>query len=311
MRVRRDDNAPGRALNRYTAGLLVAYLAFIVGMMVIRRATVTPEWFAIFALAIACIVGRGRTFVRDWLPFIAILLAWQAMRGLVWQPGFPVHSDGVIAVERLIFFGIVPSEALQALFHQPGRVNAIDISLAFVYLMHFTGTLTIAFLLWLKDRRLFYVFAVTLLVLSYAQFITALLVPVAPPRFASQYGEGLAVADIAALVSDAVGFDTLTWAYNHMNANPVAAFPSLHAAYPIVAALVLRERWPRLGMLMAAYAAVVWVAIVYLGHHYVVDAIGGAVYAAASYGLVIVVAKRGLPNPIPLVRRLIPARIRD
>jgi cadmium resistance protein CadD (predicted permease) len=34
---------------------------------------------------------------------------------------------------------------------------------------------------------------------------------------------------------------TLSWAYQNLNGNPVAAFPSLHAAYPILAFLFLRE----------------------------------------------------------------------
>lgn len=302
-RVLRTDEAHGRALNRYTTAILVGYLAFLIVMLVARRATVTPEWFAIFALVVACVIGRGRAFVRDWLPFIAILLAWQAMRGFAWQVGFPVQSDSVIAVERFLFLGRVPSEVLQGLLHRPGHVNVLDVSMAFVYLMHFTGTLTIAFVLWLKDRRLFYLFAATLLVLSVAQFATAIVLPVAPPRYAVLYGEGLAVVDIGEFVGDKVGLETLSWAYNHMNANPVAAFPSLHAAYPIVAALVLRGRWPRIGGLMAAYTAVVWFAIVYLGHHYVIDAIGGAVYAIASFGVVRLVLDRAASRTVDRTHR--------
>lgn len=34
---------------------------------------------------------------------------------------------------------------------------------------------------------------------------------------------------------------------------------------------------------MWVYTAVVWFAIVYLGHHYVVDALGGAVLAIGTY----------------------------
>jgi membrane-associated phospholipid phosphatase len=158
--------------------------------------------------------------------------------------------------------------------------------MALVYLMHFAGTLTLAFLLWLKDRSLFLRFAAVLLVLSYMQFITAILLPVAPPRYAWVYGEDLHVVDIAKQVGYSVGFHTLSWTYQHMNANPVAAMPSLHAAYPIAAALVVSARWPRLALGLVAYGAVVWFSIVYLGHHYVVDALGGALYAVIAYVLV-------------------------
>jgi membrane-associated phospholipid phosphatase len=76
---------------------------------------------------------------------------------------------------------------------------------------------------------------------------------------------------------------TLSWAYQNLNANPVAAFPSLHAAYPVLAYLYLRQAWPRGAWLMLAWGAVVIFAIVYLGHHYVIDAIGGVAYALAVY----------------------------
>jgi hypothetical protein len=63
----------------------------------------------------------------------------------------------------------------------------------------------------------------------------------------------------------------------------VAAFPSLHAAYPFLAFLFARRAFGRAGWLMAAYTACVWFAIVYLGEHWVVDIVGGVAYAMAAY----------------------------
>jgi membrane-associated phospholipid phosphatase len=37
---------------------------------------------------------------------------------------------------------------------------------------------------------------------------------------------------------------------------------------------------------MLLYTVVVWFAIMYLGHHYLVDALGGLLYALGSYFLV-------------------------
>jgi hypothetical protein len=63
----------------------------------------------------------------------------------------------------------------------------------------------------------------------------------------------------------------------------VAAFPSLHAAYPFLAFLFARRAFGRAGWLMLAYTACVWFAIVYLGEHWVVDIIGGVAYASVAY----------------------------
>jgi hypothetical protein len=68
-----------------------------------------------------------------------------------------------------------------------------------------------------------------------------------------------------------------------VSSNDVAAFPSLHAAYPFLAFLFVRRVFPRAGWLMLAYAVCVWFSIVYLGEHWVVDIIGGVAYSIAAY----------------------------
>ena len=66
----------------------------------------------------------------------------------------------------------------------------------------------------------------------------------------------------------------------------MAAMPSLHAAYPWLFFLFACRLWGKRGALVIVYPAAVFFAVVYLGHHYVADIIGGVVYASASYVLV-------------------------
>ncbi len=251
--------------------------------MVLRRATLSPEVFIAFAAVIAVMLGRGRAFIRDWTPFLLIFLAWQLARSIADDIGGRVQSDSVIAVERFISFGWVPSVEAQKAWHVPGQISALDISMTLVYLAHFLLPLIAALLLWVFRRHLYYPYVMALVLLSFAQFATAVLMPVAPPRFAGLYGEALAVKDISLEVSQALHLGTLSWAYQNLNGNPVAAFPSLHAAYPVLAFLFLRQAWPRAAWLMLAWGAVVIFAIIYLAHHYVIDALGGVAYAMAAY----------------------------
>ncbi len=62
----------------------------------------------------------------------------------------------------------------------------------------------------------------------------------------------------------------------HAEVNLVAAFPSLHAAYP---ALIAAFFWPRLGRLgrvaLMAYPLAMAMTLVIGGDHYVIDVIGG------------------------------------
>ena len=80
--------------------------------------------------------------------------------------------------------------------------------------------------------------------------------------------------------------------YSHLNPNQYAAFPSLHAAFPALAAMYAwsRYRWLAIGLLI--WSACVWVAIVYLGEHYFVDALAGLVYALVALVIVELVARR-------------------
>jgi membrane-associated phospholipid phosphatase len=278
-----DHDRAGRSLNRFTTILLVGYLAFIVLFMLLRRAALSPDVFFVFVSVIAVMLGRGKTFIRDWAPFLLLFLAWEAMRGIAYQLGATVQSDSVIAVERFISFGLVPPVALQQWLYQPGRIGPLEVGMAAVYAAHFVLPLTVAFLLWIKRRGAYYTYVIALMLMSFAQFFTAILMPVAPPRYAGEFGQALPIADIGHEVTVQTGIGVVSWAYQNINANPVAAFPSLHAAYPILAYLFLREHWPRWSWLMLVYAGVVWFAIMYLGHHYLVDALGGLLYAVAAY----------------------------
>jgi hypothetical protein len=276
------------AVSKLMTVTLGFYLLAIIVVMMVNRVWITPDVLLVFIALGALLAGRGVMFLRDWLPFIGVLLAWEAMRGLANEFGAAVHSDSVIAIERLIAFGIVPTEELQRLFYDPNRVGWLDVSMAVVYGAHFAFPLVVAFLFWLRDRPLYYRFIGSLMLMAIAGFVIYLLVPVAPPRFAYQFGEALAVHDIMANTwekLDAVAW--VSWVYANMSGNPYAAFPSLHAAFPVLAWLFVRGRYPVAAWIVVVYAAIVWFAIVFLGHHYVVDIIGGVLLAAGTYFVVI------------------------
>jgi membrane-associated phospholipid phosphatase len=69
-------------------------------------------------------------------------------------------------------------------------------------------------------------------------------------------------------------------------ANPVAAVPSLHAAYTLLITLFLWRwvRWAR--PLLAAYPVAMAFALVYTAEHYVVDILLGWAYALAAVWVV-------------------------
>lgn len=274
----------GRRLSRAMVGILIGYIALILVLMVVRGAYMSPDLFVVLALVVAVILGRARLFLRDWLPFVAIFLGWESMRGLADELGAKVHSTDVIALERFFFAGRIPSEVLQAAFHVRGQVNALDMATTFLYVAHFALPLVVAFIFWMLERRLFYRYLLALMLMSFAAFICYVLIPVAPPRFAGSFGPALAVEDIARETFTQLHFAPITtWLYGNISGNPVAAFPSLHSAYPLLAYLFARDRWPRASLILLAWAAAIWFSVVYLGHHYVIDVVAGILFAIGAY----------------------------
>ena len=66
-------------------------------------------------------------------------------------------------------------------------------------------------------------------------------------------------------------------------ANPVAAMPSLHAAYPMLLLLFFWRRAGRWRWLLALYPLAMGFTLVYAAEHYVVDILFGWLYAVAVY----------------------------
>jgi membrane-associated phospholipid phosphatase len=81
-------------------------------------------------------------------------------------------------------------------------------------------------------------------------------------------------------------------AFLALSANPVAAFPSLHAAFAFLSFLVLRRAFGARGWLGFGYFAAVTFTIVYTADHYVIDVVAGISYATAAYWLMWTLVRR-------------------
>ena len=149
-----DHSTDRRRLSRAMIWLLCGYVALVLVLMVARGAYMSPDLFIVFALVIAVVLGRTRLFLRDWLPFAAIFLAWESMRGLADELGTAVHSDDVIALERFLFFGRVPqwSSRRRSTSPAPSARWIWD----HVPVAHFALPLVVAFAFWMRERALFY-----------------------------------------------------------------------------------------------------------------------------------------------------------
>jgi hypothetical protein len=268
--------------------------------MLVRGVSITPDVLLVALGLAAVLLGRGRLFLRDWIPFIGLFFAYELMRGYADNIGLAVHVSDILALERAIFLGHVPTQVLQDALHPASGPDVLASISTIFYFLHFPFPIAVGFFLWLRRRRVYYDFTAALILLAMAGFVTYVLLPVAPPWWAAEHGY-LPGPDgrPAILYLKEQGFDQLAsffgfegrYIYSYtiydINPNQVAAFPSLHAGFPFLGFLFARRAFGRVGWILLAYSVLVWFSIVYLADHYIVDIVGGLVYAGAAYWAVI------------------------
>ncbi len=292
------------ALRRRNDRLLVAgvlaYSALVVTLMIATGVAITPDVLAVaFGLA-AVLLGRGRLFLRDWLPFVVLLLAYELMRGIADDAGLPLHSTDLARADVIVGFGHLPTQVLQDALRPASGIDAVAVLATVVYMLHFVLPLASGFVLWMWRRPHYFDFVAALIVLSVAGFVTYLLMPAAPPWYVANQGllngpDGRPL--IAYLkpgtfeaIATALGFDghyAYSLAFGSVNPNVVAAFPSLHVAYPFLTFLVLRRAFGRIGWIALGYTALVMFSVVYTGDHWVIDGLAGMAYAYLAFYAVV------------------------
>jgi hypothetical protein len=290
----------GRRNDRILLVAIGGYILLLSALMISRGVSITPDVLLVALGLAAVLLGRGRLFLRDWIPFIGLFFAYELMRGYADNFGASIHVTDVLAAERALFLGHLPTQVLQDAFHPASGTDPLAMLATVFYFLHFPLPIAVGFFLWLRRRRVFYDYVAAMIVLSMAGFVTYLLLPVAPPWWAAKEGfipgpNGLPAitylkdqgfTELARLF----GFEghyLYSYTIYDINPNQVAAFPSLHAGYPFLAFLFARRTFGRVGWLMIAYSVCVWFSVVYLADHYVVDILAGLAYAAVAYWAVI------------------------
>ncbi|MCU1593497.1 MAG: hypothetical protein JWO12_889, partial [Frankiales bacterium] len=256
-----------------------------------------------------------RAVVRDWLPLLAVLFAYDLLRGVANEVGgylfgltsycasdtaqdclkaghltARAHLTEPITADSGLF-GQVPTVWLQDHLFTPGVAHWYDALIVPVYLSHFLVSLLLAISLWCTNYQLFRRYIAALVTLTVAALTTYLLYPMAPPWMAAVNGR-LGHGPIHRVVQETLttmGGSQLGSAVEQGAAysNRVAAMPSLHAAIPMMLVLFF---WPHVRArgraVLVAYAAAMSFALVYGGEHYVLDVAMGWLYAAVTvFGL--------------------------
>ena len=252
--------------------------------MLWRGISIEPEWVVLALLVIAIAMGRGLTFIADWGPFLVLFFGYEAMRGFAAKTGFAAND--LSGLEKTLFAGSLPTLTMQHEFYNPGAVSPQDVIATFFYFMHFPLPILVGFIFWWRSREHYRRYIAALLVMCFLAFVTYLFFPSTPPWLQFQFDptSGTGVHKILnETVAKIWGNNYIVSPlYTHLNPNQFAAFPSLHAAFPALACVYAWRRYRRLAIGLVFWTVGVWLSIVYLGEHYVVDAIDGFVYVVVA-----------------------------
>ena len=267
---------------RRVVALLVAYVVGLGGMVLVKGLFISADRYFLILLVPALALGLGAAYVRDFLPFVAAIIAYEELRGVahLLRPD-PFYAP-MIEFDRFLFGGHLPTVVLQD-WLWTGSLQWYDNLLAVVLRAHFFVPPTLLFLIWLERRELFYRCATTLVAVSLAGALIFAAFPAAPPWRASEVGRIPRVEKIGSVQGATPVKAPKSWIESQLLPNPYAAVPSLHTAYSLLTLLFALAWRRRVGLAFLAYPAVMWFSIVYFADHYVADIAVGALLAVAGW----------------------------
>ncbi len=286
-----EDRTPATGVTRGALWIsdhrwLIAWAAVLVAfVLVVGLPTSRPQIFVVVVTGlIASTVGTDRSWTRvviDFLPFYAMLALYDALRGSAGKWLAP-HALPQIRIDEWLFGGTVPTVRLQRALYTPGVAHAWDYVCFGVYLTHFTVPFLIAGVLWKFHHERFYRYTALFVGLTFSAFATYAIYPAVPPWMASQHGQIQPTAKIIDEMWTHVGFSNGANVFSGAGhfGNPVAAVPSLHAAYTMLIVLFFWKTAGRWRPLLAVYPLAMAFTLVYAGEHYVIDILLGWLYAA-------------------------------
>ncbi len=232
--------------------------------------------YALVSLPFILVVGRRRlVFLKSWIPFLIVFLSYEALQGLV---SVVVANSGIISLYAI--------DAPLWGFNLTGAVQSALLSttmtavMTFFYSLHLPLVILTSMYLWYTDKPIYKKYIYAIIITSYCALVTFLLFPTAPPWY-----EG-AAKNLLQGVNSAAPVQVYTSVMNLIEADKFAAFPSLHSAFAIIFLFYMRRRGRLHGLVALPITAGILFSTIYLGQHYLIDMIGGAVYSLSACLLV-------------------------
>jgi membrane-associated phospholipid phosphatase len=182
------------------------------------------------------------------------------------------NARDLISIERATHTFVEP--AIQAAVADQGWL--VDIASWMYVNAQATVTLGALIFIYLFHNRSFYFVRNMLMVAMGMALVGYTLFPTAPPRFFPEWGFRDSVSSFTGIPQDSVAINVLF--------NPFAAVPSMHVAFALMLGWPLARLVHHRAFRVAWFLYPFWITfvVVVTGNHFVLDAVLGALVAAAS-----------------------------
>lgn len=222
-----------------------------------------------------------RKFILGFTVFIVFWIIFDYMKA------FPNYEYNSVSINELYqlekkLFGfqlngilVTPNE-----YWRLNYSNTLDILAGFFYLSWIPVPLTFAGVLFFYNKREFFYFSLTFLLVNLLGFCVYYIYPAAPPWYVQQYGFDF-IANTKGNTAGLSRFDAffgveIFKGLYEKSSNVFAAMPSLHSAYPLIVLYYgIRNKLGWINLLLAIITIGIWFAAVYSSHHYVLDVLAG------------------------------------
>lgn len=230
--------------------------------------------------------------LRDWFPFLVILLMYYSLWGKATLMVVTHDRDAMLLSWDKHLFGIEPTLYMQRFISPP-----LTAWMQFAYAFHlYVIPLVACFIYLYRSRDRFREMMCGLVVISFFGILGYLIVPAIGPEFTLRGLYTVPLTQPLALFNRQIEF---------MNFARIRrdCFPSLHVGMSFLVWLYAWRNSKRLFWILSPFILSLWVSTVYLRYHYAVDCIAGFILAPLCYWLANALYQRygdvRVPVPLP------------
>lgn len=254
---------------------------------IIQTPSLIPRLSMAIMLVISFFIPYIRRFTIPCLPIFTWLITFYTCQ-FIPDSYRPTHIFvNLLPTLERILYGANLSEVISRHTHP-----ILDILAWIPYgVLHFSFPFVLALLLFLLGPPgCLKIYAIAFGYMNLAGVLTQLLFPNASPWYEISYGSAPADYSIPGEPGGLVRIDHilgLDLYGSTFGSSPLVfgAFPSLHSGVATIEMLFVVYLFPRLKPLAIIYIMWMWFATMYLTHHYMIDLVGGSIYAIVTFAI--------------------------